>query len=100
LTQLNELKDDPLKPYPWTVHVVPHSHDDVGWLKTLDEYFDGQRKDIQFTNVRVELTTVVQALLDDSTRRFSEVEMAFFKKWYDLQSDDMRQKVKGLINSG
>ena len=33
-------------PYPWTVHVVPHSHDDVGWLKTLDQYFDGSRKDI------------------------------------------------------
>lgn len=30
-----------------TVHVIPHSHDDVGWLKTVDEYFDGARRDIQ-----------------------------------------------------
>ena len=29
------------KPYPWTIHVTPHSHDDVGWCKTMDAYFDG-----------------------------------------------------------
>jgi hypothetical protein len=64
------------------VHIVPHSHDDVGWRKTLDEYFDGCNKDKQFTNVKIELTTVMWALIENPERKFSEVEMKFFSMWW------------------
>jgi hypothetical protein len=77
-----------VKPYPWTIHIVPHSHDDVGWLKTLDEYFNGARDDIQLTNVKIELSTIMDALDANPERKFRECEMAFFKKWWDIQTEE------------
>ena len=85
---------------PLNIHVVPHSHDDVGWLKTVEEYFDGTRRDIQWTNVRVELTSVIDSLLANPQRKFSEVEMKFFSMWWDEQSDERKDKVRQLVKNG
>jgi len=41
------------------VHMIAHSHDDVGWLKTVDQYFTGSRQDIAVASVREIISTVI-----------------------------------------
>ncbi|KAL5986034.1 hypothetical protein ACLOJK_028024 [Asimina triloba] len=52
------------------VHLVPHSHDDVGWLKTIDQYYVGSNNSIQGACVRNVLDSVVVSLVKDPNRKF------------------------------
>jgi hypothetical protein len=67
------------------VHLVPHTHDDVGWLKTVDQYYYGSRKDINTVGVQYILDSVIPELMKDPTKRFIYVEMAFFWRWWREQ---------------
>ncbi|KAG0462780.1 hypothetical protein HPP92_021256 [Vanilla planifolia] len=86
------------------VHLVPHSHDDVGWLKTVDQYYVGSNNSIQCKfrcrSVRAErVDSVVSALLEDKNRKFFYVEQAFFQRWWRQQSNAIKKIVKRLISS-
>ncbi|KAI9166079.1 hypothetical protein LWI28_025899 [Acer negundo] len=52
------------------VHLVAHSHDDVGWLKTVDQYYVGANNSIQGACVENVLDSVVEALRRDANRKF------------------------------
>ncbi|KAM8880161.1 lysosomal alpha-mannosidase isoform 2-T2 [Spinachia spinachia] len=88
------------EPNMLNVHLVPHTHDDVGWLKTVDQYFYGGRNDIQHAGVQYILDSVVDQLLKNPDRRFIYVETAFFYRWWKQQSSGMQQTVKQLVNEG
>ncbi|XP_071709988.1 alpha-mannosidase At3g26720 isoform X2 [Rutidosis leptorrhynchoides] len=82
------------------VHLVPHSHDDVGWLKTVDQYYTGANNSIRGACVQNVLDSVIQALIDDKNRKFIYVEIAFFERWWNQQSELLKNKVKELVNTG
>lgn len=50
-----DLNDDT----PLTIHLIQHSHDDVGWLKTVDNYFYGGDTKTQWAGVQYTIDTVV-----------------------------------------
>ncbi|CAF3582661.1 unnamed protein product [Rotaria sp. Silwood1] len=88
------------QPDKLNVHIVPHTHDDVGWLKTVDQYFYGARNDIQHAAVQHILDSVTAALLEDPDRRFIYVEIAFFWRWWMQQTEDTKNTVRKLVNEG
>ncbi|XP_078036305.1 lysosomal alpha-mannosidase II isoform X1 [Augochlora pura] len=82
------------------IHLVPHTHDDVGWLKTVDQYFFGSRSSTQLAGVQYILDSVVQALVANPERKFIYVETAFLWKWWVRQNKMTQSIVKNLINEG
>ncbi|XP_067829073.1 lysosomal alpha-mannosidase [Heptranchias perlo] len=82
------------------VHLVPHTHDDVGWLKTVDQYYYGAKTEIQRAGVQYILDSVIPQLQADPARRFIYVEIAFFYCWWNQQTNEMKKVVKQLVNEG
>ncbi|XP_016979624.1 lysosomal alpha-mannosidase [Drosophila rhopaloa] len=82
------------------IHLVPHSHNDVGWLKTVDQSYYGYKNAIHHAGVQYILDNVVSELIKDPNRRFIQVETAYFAKWWKVQSETMKKVVTKLVNEG
>jgi len=50
--------------------------------------------------VHVELNSIIDALLDNPERKFSEVAMKFFSMWWDKQTPEKQEQTRGLVKSG
>eukprot|EP00892_Ulva_mutabilis_P004205 jgi/Ulvmu1/2156/UM129_0016.1 len=85
---------------PLRIHLVAHSHDDSGWLKTVDQYYTGSEQKIQLAGVEYVLDTVVQCLNGSDNRTFSFAEIAFFSRWWAQQNQEIQSKVKALVSGG
>nr|XP_058918757.1 lysosomal alpha-mannosidase isoform X1 [Kogia breviceps] len=89
-----------VEPDMLNVHLVAHTHDDVGWLKTVDQYFYGIQNDVQHAGVQYILDSVISSLLAEPTRRFIYVEIAFFSRWWRQQTNTTQEIVRNLVRQG
>lgn len=71
------------------VIIVPHSHNDPGWLMTYEEYFEQKTKNI--------LDTIAESLSEKPTRKFVWAETSYFYLWWKQASPGMREKMRKLI---
>lgn len=84
-----DLKDDKIY-----VHLLTHTHDDLGWLKTVDMYFSGANETQARGSVLNILDTTIDELLKDPTKRFCYAEIKFFSMWWKYQDDNMKTQVR------
>lgn len=82
------------------VHIICHTHNDVGWLKTVDQYYYGANTSLQRAGVQYILDSALDSLLKNSNRKFIYVETAFFWRWWEQQTDKVRNLMRKLITNG
>jgi hypothetical protein len=85
---------------PITVHLVPHSHDDVGYEKTVEQYYYDSNATIRAAGVQYTLDSIIPTLLANPERKYIQVETAFFYMWWREQDDDTKAKVHQVVQSG
>ena len=74
------------------VFVVPFSHSDPGWLRTVEEYFDEQTKDT--------LDNMLKKLQQYKDMTFVWSETVFFSMWWRGLNESMKTATKKLIQDG
>lgn len=58
------------------VFIVPHSHMDAGWLKTIDEYYD--------LGVKRIFDSVFDQLYKNKHYTYTLGDIYYFQRWYEL----------------
>ncbi|XP_049770177.1 alpha-mannosidase 2 isoform X3 [Schistocerca cancellata] len=77
---------------PLKVVIVPHSHNDPGWLKTFESYYHYQTRNI--------LNNMADKLPALRNMTFMWTEIAFFAQWWETAHPTKRRVVRRLLEEG
>ncbi|XP_033166690.1 alpha-mannosidase 2 isoform X1 [Drosophila mauritiana] len=84
-------KKDKQRP-PLKIIVVPHSHNDPGWLKTFTNYFQSDSRQI--------LNLLVTKMQEYTDMTFIWSEISFLQLWWDQAHPTKQRALKRLIDAG
>uniref|UniRef100_A0A8W7PLB1 Alpha-mannosidase n=1 Tax=Anopheles coluzzii TaxID=1518534 RepID=A0A8W7PLB1_ANOCL len=90
-TRYENLQKDPKRP-PLKIVVVPHSHNDPGWLKTFVNYFQSDSRQI--------LNLAVTKMPEYGNMSFIWSEISFLQLWWDQAHPTKQRILKKLVQSG
>ncbi|BFZ17491.1 hypothetical protein BsWGS_20530 [Bradybaena similaris] len=81
------------------VHLIPHTHIDVGWTKSVQQYYIGETVPNVWASgcVRCTLNATITELFKDKSRRFIFVEMKYLARYWDEIDDRQRADILQLI---
>ena len=84
----------PPPPLRYTVDVViiPHSHQDAGWQRTFEGYYQ-----VEVTPI---LNNVLAWLSADPLAKFNQVEASFLQRWWVDQNETTRALYRSFVASG
>ncbi|KAL1378766.1 hypothetical protein pipiens_015362 [Culex pipiens pipiens] len=90
-SRYEKLQKDPGRP-PLKIVVVPHSHNDPGWLKTFVNYFQSDSRQI--------LNLAVTKMPEYGNMSFIWSEISFLQLWWDQAHPTKQRILKKLVKSG
>lgn len=77
---------------PLHVVIMPHSHNDPGWLNTFEEYFEIYTRKI--------LNSAVERLPNLPEMTFIWTEISFLALWFEKATEQQKETFKSLVQSG
>ncbi|EDV93140.1 alpha-mannosidase 2 [Drosophila grimshawi] len=89
------IKYDPLKynqHHILKVFVVPHSHNDPGWIKTFEDYYNADTKHI--------LSNALRNLSENPDMKFIWAEISYFSRFFDELGEHKKQQMRMIVKKG
>ncbi|KAH8359520.1 hypothetical protein KR093_007364 [Drosophila rubida] len=74
------------------VFVVPHSHNDPGWIQTFEDYYNSDTKYI--------LSNALRHLTENPDMKFIWAEISYFSRFYEDLGEHKKQQMKLLVKKG